>query len=119
MRLKLLRIVDRGVSQKERLHLSVVADVNLNYFVVFDTEYDTNNTIVAVPKRTYWFAEYSVRTGDHVILYTKPGQQSSKQRIDGFKNHFFYWGLDGPLWKHTRSCAVLLEVEEWETSPLE
>lgn len=109
-------IVDRGISGKERLHLSAVANVNLNYYVIFDTVYVGNDAIAPIPRRAYWFSDYQVRAGDHIILYTKPGEQSKKQRSDGYTNHFFYWGLDRTLWKDPSSCAVLLEVSNWETS---
>jgi hypothetical protein len=51
------------VPEKERLHISVLADDNLNYYAVFDTEYQ-NGEIVAIPKRAYWFVDYRVKAGD-------------------------------------------------------
>jgi hypothetical protein len=115
--LKIVGIIDRGIPGKERLHLSAVANVNLNYYAVFDTVYMGPDAIETIPLRAYWFANYEVRAGDHVILYTRPGEQSTKLRNDGFTNHFFYWGLERPIWKAPSSCAVLLEISNWETSP--
>jgi hypothetical protein len=118
MRLKLLSILNRGVPEKERLHISVLADDNLNYYAVFDTDYQ-NGEIAAIPKRAYWFVDYRVKAGDHILLYTKLGTDSRRIRSDGFWNHFFYWGLKKALWGQPANCAVLLKIEDWETSPRE
>ena len=115
MVLKIVGIVDRGVTGAERLHISVLADANLNYYAIFDTEY-IGDDIAPIPKRAYWFGDYSVRAGDHVILYTKPGEQSTRKRADGGTNHFFYWGLPKTIWGNRTSCAVLLEISNWQTS---
>src|SRR4051794_9339141 len=115
MHLGIVGIVDRGVPGRERLHLSVLADTNLNYYAVFDTEY-SGGGVVPRPKRAYWFTDYPVRAGDHVILYTRPGTPSTKKRADGFTNHFFFWDITRPLWDGIRSCAVLLEIDNWVTT---
>jgi hypothetical protein len=114
---KIVGIVDRGVPGKERLHLAAVANVSLNYYAVFDTVYVGPDGIAPIPRRAYWFADYQVKAGDQVILYTKPGEQSTKQRNDGYINHFFYWGLDRHIWKDPASCAVVLEISDWATTP--
>lgn len=115
MNLKIIRIIDRGVPNKERLHLLVQADANLNYYVVFDTEYVTGG-IASLPKHAYWFVDHPVKAGDHVILYTGTGTPSVKPRTDGHKNHFFYWDLNSTIWRTDKACAVLIEVTTWETS---
>lgn len=116
---RIVGITDRGVAGQERLHLSALTNVNLNYYVVFDTVYVGENAIVTIPKRAYWFTNYEVRAGDHVILYTKRGEQSRQVRPDGYTDHFFFWGLDRTIWRDPESCAVLLEVSNWETSKRE
>ena len=118
MRLKIIRIVERGVPGRERLHLSVLANTNLTSYAVFDTSY-IGQDIVVIPKRAYWFTDYLVKAGDHVIVYTCDGTNSTGKRKDGFTNHFFYWGLNQPLWGKSGACAVLLEISDWETSPFE
>lgn len=116
MRLKIVSIIDRGVPNQERLHLSVLAAANLNFYAVFDTTKIDNNTVVAIPRRAYWFTEHVVSPGDHVILYTKAGTESVSRRTDGYSNHFFYWGLRNTIWGDPKSCAVLVEISNWETS---
>jgi hypothetical protein len=116
MRLKIVQIWDRGVANKERLDLLVIAPANLNYYSINDTVRMANGNIVAVPKRSYWFTAAQVNPGDHVILYTGPGTNRTVIRTDGRTNHFFFWGLPSTIWHGTDSCAVLIEMASWETS---
>ena len=116
MRLKIVSIWDRGLANKERLDLLVVTPANLNYYAIFDTTLMGNSQIVAIPKRAYWFTAFQVSAGDHVVLYTGPGQTVTHPRSDGRKNHFFYWGLTSVIWSDPNSRAVLVELGTWETS---
>ncbi len=104
------------MANRERLHLTVLVDTSLVYYAVFDTV-RIEDGISQSPKRVYWFNDYQVKAGDHVILYSKPGTDVAKRRTDGATNHFFYWGLKNTLWGAKDACAVVVEVNDWETSP--
>jgi hypothetical protein len=118
MKIKVLRIADKGVPDLERLHLSVLADANLVNYAVFDTVKLTNGTAIqSIPKHTYWFLSYPVKAGDDVVLYTRPGVQSKAVRGGGGTTHFFFWGMTHTLWDAPDACAVVLEVVDWATSP--
>jgi hypothetical protein len=91
MNIKIVTIADRGVPNKERIQLLALGNVNLVYYALFDTETASPTTVVTIPKRAYWFNSYEVKAGDNIVLYTGAGHQSSYQRPDGGKNHFFYW----------------------------
>jgi|ERR1700693_2181989 len=116
MKVKIVRLVDRGVANKERVHLSVLADTNLTYYAVFDTERTAGGGIVATPKHVHWFTDTPVKAGDQVILYTGPGTKAVSPRSDGLTNHFFHWGQKNTLWNKPSDCVVLLEISTWETS---
>jgi hypothetical protein len=116
MRVSIMQIADRGVAEQERLHLDVSAETNLSYYVVVDTV-RSGSGIAPTPKHVYWFADKTVHAGDSIILYTRAGTNTSVARADGKVNHFFYWGLPQAVWTRPTSCAVLLEVSEWMTSP--
>jgi hypothetical protein len=118
MRISIVQIVERGVPNKERLHLSVQAACNLSHYVVFDTERTADGTqILPIPKHVFWFEPCDVMPGDWVILYTKGGTPSRAVRSDGHTNFFFYWDQANVLWNIHGSCAVLLELNDWITSP--
>jgi len=115
MKVNIVKITDRGVGNKERLHISVLAATNLVYYLVFSTPVVGSDQIRARPNHAFWFPDTQVLAGDTVILYTKPGENSSQRRSDGGFNRFFYWGLDKTIWHDTRETAVLLEISDWQT----
>lgn len=117
MSLKAIGIEDRGVPNKERLHLQVLADTQLCYYAIFDTVILPEGKVFARPKNTYWFTEIAVKAGDHVILFTGPGLNAPNKRTDGFTDHVFHWGQKNTLWAASDACAVIISIREWDTAP--
>lgn len=119
MKLSIIRIIDRGVPFKERLHLKALNDANLTYYVVLSTDYTSPTALSVGGKAAYWFSPKSVKAGDSVVLYTCKGQPSDTKNADGTTTFFLYWGWDSPLWSVTGKCAVVMELTNWMTSPYE
>ena len=117
MRLRIVSIADRGIAQNERLHLSVLADTNLVNYVVLDTIKISSTAISTSPKHVFWLPSYPVKPGDNVVIYTRAGVQNNLRRRDGGADHFFFWGLDRAVWGDSNACAVVLELNDWATSP--
>ena len=122
MKVQIVRIADRGVPTKERLHLRAEADVDIGQYLVFHTGFvapDSTN-IATPPKHVFWFRASVIKAGDNVVLYTtRVGLASSEERPDGGKNHFFYWGLPQPVWADQEQCATVLEIKDWATTKRE
>lgn len=116
MKIEIVKILDRGVANKERLWLKVLANTSLKYFIVFDTTYTSENAISNIQRHAYWFKPKDVKAGDYVVLYTKQGVPSDQQNNDGSTTHFLYWGLERTVWNGRGDCAVLFEVNSWQTS---
>lgn len=119
MKIEIVQIADRGKANMERLHLKVLADTDLLYYVIFDISYITPDSISNIPRHVFWFPPFPVKAGDQVILYTGFGNQKSEPFLIGKHNHFFYWGQNVTLWNKIGDCAVLLEVSSWQTSKYE
>jgi hypothetical protein len=119
MRVKLQKILDRGVPNKERLWLKVLQDTDMRYYIVFDTRYISQKSISTFPAHTYWFGPKIVSSGDNVVLGTYKGTYNSKQNTDGTTTHYYYWGNENTIWNNEGDCAVLFEISSWETSPYE
>jgi hypothetical protein len=118
MRIQVVGVVDRGLAQKERLHLQVLVDTNLVYYAVMATKYMAGGKAISrFHRATYWFDSRLVRSGDQVIVYSGAGRDSSEPRSDGRHNHFFFWGLPTTAWNSPDDCAVLFEISSWMTSP--
>ena len=116
MKIEIVKILDRAVGNKERLWLKVLADTDLKYFIVFDTTYTSDTSISNLQRHAYWFKPKQVKTGDFVVLYTKTGTPSQKTNENGTTTHFLFWGLENTVWNDTGDCAVLFEVNSWQTS---
>ncbi len=116
MNMRIIKILDNGIANKERLWMKVLANTNLMYFIVFDTTHTSDNTISNIQRHAYWFSPKEVKAGDNVILYTRRGTPSEQRNADGSTNHFLFWGLDKTVWNNQGDCAVLFQVNSWETS---
>ena len=117
MNLQILTIADRGIANQERLHILVLADTDLSYYATLLSARLAQDSVGAGLRSAYWFAPQQVKAGDHVVLYSGPGQDKFETRPDGRKNHFYHWGFKNTIWANPSSCAVLLEVGDWQTSP--
>lgn len=117
MKVQIIAIADRGVSNKERLHLRALTNTNLAFVMVIETQYSLSTTIVPGGRRAFWFPSKDVKIGDNVVLYSGPGTPSDARNLDGTTNHFFYWGLKETIWGSPTSAAVVFDVLDWQTSP--
>ena len=116
MNLQIVRIADPGVPYNERLHLVAKRDLDLVYYCVFDTT-RIGTRVEREATSTYWFSEKKVSAGDNVVLYTKSGVPSSIPNPEGGFTHFVFWGKSSTLWNGSNSCAVVVEILSWETTP--
>ena len=118
MKVQLVRIADRGVPNRERVHLSVLAEVDLSFFVLLKSflvapAYDkvANGVTPA-----FWFPTIHAKAGDQLVLYSGKGTPTSRKEPSGMTTYFFYWNMDHTVWNMPVECAVLFEAAEWATS---
>ncbi len=117
MRLQIVRIADRGVPNLERLHLAVVQEAALSYYIVLATRYQAPTAVVNKSVPAYWFPNRQVKPGDQVILYTGSGEDKSRVEGNGSTTYFFHWGLAQTVFNDPLSAAVVVEAANWATSP--
>ena len=115
MKVEIIKIIDKGIADKERLWLKVLADTDLSYYIVFDTTYTSENSVSNVQRHAHWFNPRKVKAGDYVVLYTREGKISTSQNKDGSTTHFLFWGINRNIWNKDEDCAVLFEVNSWMT----
>lgn len=116
MKLQVLSIADRGVSNKERLHLSVLKETGLAYYVVLLSRHANLSSVSSGNLTAYWFPNQQVRPGDQVVLYSGPGNSTNRKEPNGTTTYFYYWGLPESIWRDPVNCAVVLEVVDWATT---
>jgi hypothetical protein len=117
MKFEIIEILDRGDKANERLHLRMLADGNIQYIVVFAAKYTKSNSVNLPPKHTHWFRSKLVKTGDSLVLYTRAGSPSEITNTNGTISHFEFWGLSNPAWSQSEDCAMVLELNTWQTTP--
>jgi hypothetical protein len=113
MKVEIKSIADKGDSEKERLVLRVIQEVNIGQFFVLCTGFSEGQINTGI-RNTFWFPDKEVNAGDLVVLYTKPGKANEKTQESGAKSHFFYWGLSEPQWKIAERGVVLLHAPMWQ-----
>jgi hypothetical protein len=117
MKLEITAIANIGDTEKERIVLKAMSDLNLGRFAIFRTNARGEKRVLggSVPD-VYWFANVDLKERDLVILYTKSGTKSTKAGPGGQTSHFFYWGLSKSLWSdQEKFSTVLVETPRWAT----
>lgn len=115
MKLQLNQIIDRGTHDSEKVLIDVLQDSNLEFYIIRDTTYTTNNKISNKWFHAYEFLNQPVKKGDKVILYTKRGTTSKKDLGNGVTEYTYYWGLGNSVWNDDGDAAVLYELNDWHT----
>jgi hypothetical protein len=114
MNLNFSSFADAGDLQKERLVLKAKAAIPLGDYLVMASKASATGTAVAGRHRAYWFPDGDVEADDLVVVYTKSGVDSKKKLASGATAHFFYWGLETPLWgKMSGNGVVILRADSW------
>ncbi len=112
MKLQIKRIADAKIINDERFVLKASGNTDVgNYLVLCSGLLD--GEISNKLQNSYWFPDTRIERGDNVVLYTKAGRDRKKSLPDGSTSHFFYWGLDKPIWNLEKNAPVLIHVESW------
>ena len=112
MKIEFQSIVDKGVHQKERLVLKVMADTDIGDYLIIQTGFN-NGEVTIRTYHCYWFPYKSVSAGDIVVLYTKLGKTNERDLGNGRKVHFFYWDIESAIWNVEDRSPVVLHAPEW------
>lgn len=116
MKIQIVRIADRGVASRERVHLTVLAPTTLSFYVLLKTRYANASSIHSGSITAFWFPPIPVTAGDTVIVYTGRGANSSRKDSAGRTTYFLYASVDRTLFNSQADCVVLFEGAEWATS---
>lgn len=113
MNLQVVQITDPALPGKERVHLSVLNDATLSYYILMKS-YIVGTGVANGIVPAFWFPTVSVKRGDQVVVYTGLGQNTSVRAL-AHTNHFFYWGMSKTIFGEPGTCAVLAELTEWQS----
>jgi hypothetical protein len=118
-KIQLVEILDRGIPNKERVHLAVLVDADLSFFVLLKTfrVAPLFTELASGVAPAFWFPTTRVLAGDQVVLYSGKGTNSRNAQSTG-TTHVFYWGLDKTVWNLTADVAVLVEALNWDSTAM-
>lgn len=112
MNIEISSFADAGDHEKERVVMKALSDLDIGWYALF-----SSNLWDGMPtsglETAYWFPDDHVKTGDLVVLYTKDGVSSKKERNDGSTAHFYYWGRRDSVWGSSEKTAVIVRIAEW------
>jgi hypothetical protein len=119
MNIEIRNVRDVGNIDSERIVLKVGPENDdIGKYILLDTELAKDQQPTNRLRHTFWFPDKKIRANDIVVLYTKPGRAGQKENGSGSISHFFYWGLQNPIWNGDSNCAVILRVKDWEYLPV-
>lgn len=106
---------NRGNPMSEGLHFLVTKECNLSYFVLLATISASADAVYPGGRPAYWFENRTASAGDHVMVFTTKGLNSTSLRPDGYRDHCFYWGSSAALFGFHGAKVVIAELNRWET----
>ena len=113
MRLDIVRVADAGKLDKERLLLRAIGTTDVGNYLLLPAGVQ-GDRLTTPARNAYWFPDKRIDFGDLVVVYTKEGGDNvSFLMEDGSKVHFFFWGLDDPVWGGRDLAAVRFHAREW------
>ena len=116
MKVQIQSFKDVGVPDKERVVMKVATDHDIGKYLLFHSNKSAESNATSGRKIMYWFPDKPIKAGDLVVLYSKKGKRSEKKLDSGGTVHFFYWGLEDPVWGDDSKVAVLMLSAEWNTA---
>ena len=112
MALEIVNVIDRGIPDKEHVHLHVAQACNLEFFTLADTSYVAPGMISNKLRHHFWFPKQKADKGDQVVLVTGHGVNQIVQR-NGYRTHIFYWQLGHSIWNDDGDTAVIFALDGW------
>jgi hypothetical protein len=116
MKIALRSIIEAGDARRERITLRVNEPADIGDFML-TRNYQVGDEVAIGVLNTFWFPYSLVDKGDLIILYTRSGESKTKPLENGSRAHFFFWGIDKPIWASDDTSPVLMHIPEWTTAP--
>jgi hypothetical protein len=108
-------IRDAGDHDRERVVLQAKADLEAGAYVLIGARSAASGRALGGPVPfCFWFPDTDVRAGDLLVLYSKIGVSTQRDNAAGGVSHFFYWGLEAPIWHGDTLRPVLIEAAQWK-----
>lgn len=115
--LEVIKVVDAGNLQKERVILRMAESTSLINFVLINSNApDDSGQVVDLNEHVFWFPDKVANQGDYVRLYSKAGQETVQQGTYDAKPtrfHNFFWAKRSAVWNRESNAVVIFRVQNW------
>lgn len=115
MKVQIVGMSDRGIPNKERLHLRALLNFNLAYLIALNTR-GSGTAVDPGSLAAFWFPAKEVKHGDSIVLYSNIGEHTQEPAVDGTTNHFYHWGFPQTIWQDPAACVVVLDILDWQST---
>lgn len=114
MKLSSSFIVNHGNLDREAAVFRAKSNINIGDYLVLQTGTDgdvvNNDTL-----HSFWFPDRDISGGEYIVLWSKRGNTREVDSKEHGKLHYFYWGLEEPIWGDPNRALVFLHAPEWES----
>lgn len=111
MHIQIIKVKDAGDLDNERIIFKATKSCNINWYVLFDSTYESDGTPSNLWRHLYIFPDLEVEEGDFIWLYTKKGQNRQRTNNSQTTTHELFWGLGNTIWNNgvTHDVAHLIK----------
>lgn len=110
MNLEIRNVADNATDE-ERVVLYVLADCNLNDYLLFDSTYDEEGKISNKHRHLFVFPDQQVKKGDYIRIYTKEGNNHTHKNNSNTTTYNLYWGLNCHIWNNDGDTVHLIHYD--------
>lgn len=100
MHLEILKVLDAGELENERVVLKATRDCNISWYILFDNTYESDGTSSNLWRHLYIFPDLNIKEGDFIWLYTKKGQNKHRINRSNTITYELHWGLGNTIWNN-------------------
>jgi len=117
MKLRIDGVHHRGKLNDEHVSLSVLEDCNLDHYMIMDTTYSGEGYISNEHRHVKWLPTIDVTAGMMIALWTGTGTNRTEVH-NGIKWQYVFWNSGTHIWNNDGDAAILLELYNWNTTPV-
>ena len=112
--MRVVRVFDRGVANKECVAIAVAQTINVGRYGIMLAQHHSGATVSSTPffDNLFWFGDGVASAGDWLFVYTGPGTPRSSLANNGVNTHFsLHWGKPHTVFANSAVVPILFRVD--------